>query len=101
MTERNRSGAGRGRSGYGSVGNSPRRNNRRPRGGLGLLSALGPVLYFPMMLFYLEFFFHIYMREGLKYLPICRRLKNLMISMRLIMEQLITMSSYMNSHIVG
>lgn len=70
MTERNKSGAGRGRSGYGSVGNSPRRNNRRPRGVLGLLSALGPVLYFPMMLFYLEFFFHIYMREGLKYLPI-------------------------------
>ncbi len=43
---------------------------RRPRGVLGLFSVLGPILYFPMMIFYLEFFFHIYMGESLKYLPI-------------------------------
>ncbi len=60
----------RGRNEYGSLGNPPRRRGRRQRGFLGLLSALGPILYFPMMIFYLELFFHIYMKESLKYMPI-------------------------------
>ena len=48
-----------------------RKPKKKPKkGALGLLSALGPILYFPMMLFYLEFAFHIYMREGLRYLPV-------------------------------
>ncbi len=51
-----------------------RRPNRRPtqkRGGvLGLLSALGPILYFPIMFFYLELAFHIYMGEGIRYFPV-------------------------------
>ena len=49
----------------------PKRKKGRQRNGvLRLLSALGPILYFPMLLFYLEFAFHIYMGEGLRYLPV-------------------------------
>ena len=70
MSERNRTGAGRGRNEYGSIGSAPRGRSRRRKGILGLLSALGPILYFPMMIFYLEFFFHIYMGEGIRYLPV-------------------------------
>ena len=58
------------RSQYGSLGEGSRRRGRRPQGVLGLLSVLGPILYFPMMIFYLELMFHIYMKESLKYLPI-------------------------------
>lgn len=47
-----------------------RKKRRQPKGVLGLLSALGPILYFPMMMFYLELIFHIYMGEGIRYLPV-------------------------------
>ncbi|MCD2492337.1 sulfatase-like hydrolase/transferase [Lacrimispora sp. NSJ-141] len=70
MMEHSRTGANRGRYEYGSIGEEPRRRGRKPRGVLGLLSALGPILYFPMMLFYLEMAFHIYMGESLKYIPV-------------------------------
>ncbi len=70
MTEHGRSGSYRERNEYGNVKEAPRRRGRRPKGVLGFLSVLGPILYFPMMLFYLEFFFHIYMGESLRYLPI-------------------------------
>lgn len=49
----------------------PKRPKRRQQNGiLKLFSALGPILYFPMMLFYLELAFHIYMGEGIRYLPV-------------------------------
>ena len=49
----------------------PRRTKRRQQNGvLKLFSALGPILYFPMMLFYLELAFHIYMGEGIHYFPV-------------------------------
>ncbi|MCI8550988.1 MAG: LTA synthase family protein [Lachnospiraceae bacterium] len=47
-----------------------RPKRKKQKGVLGLLSALGPILYFPMMIFYLEFAFHIYMGEGIRYLPV-------------------------------
>lgn len=46
----------------------PRR--RRKKGPLGVISMMGPVLFLPIMMFYEEFFFHIYMKEGLRYLPV-------------------------------
>ncbi|MCI8505045.1 MAG: LTA synthase family protein [Lachnospiraceae bacterium] len=49
----------------------PRRTKRRQQNGiLKLFSALGPILYFPTMLFYLELAFHIYMGEGIRYFPV-------------------------------
>ena len=84
MIEHSRTGVNRGRYEYGSIGEEPRRRGRRPRGILGLLSALGPILYFPMMLFYLEMAFHIYTvsythldvykRQGQSYIICCCRL---------------------------
>lgn len=34
------------------------------------LAKMGTILYFPLMLLYLEFVFHIYMGEGLRYFPV-------------------------------
>ena len=58
---------------YGSYNSRKRRGSRRrkkPKGFLGFLSVSGPVLFFPIMLFYLELAFHIYMGAGIKYLPV-------------------------------